>query len=126
MILSQLLKGIGIVKDDKRDSYQDSVTAPLDREHDDDAGYDMDRLDDDTGAAGTPLGEVLTAVPKVRSGTLFIGLGTNLLHSAAIGALFFSSEALFGLSVQAPSGGSHGWKTPIRICRKWLAPSTST
>ena len=89
-------------------------------------GYDMDRLDDDTGTAGTPLSKILTAVPKVRSGTLFIGLRTNLLHSAAISALFFSSEVLFGLSVQAPSGRSHGWKIPIRICRKWPAPSMLT
>jgi hypothetical protein len=103
LILSQLLKRISIVKDKKRDSYQDCVTAPLDREHNDNMGYDMDGLDADIGAADTPFGEILTAVPKVCYRTLFIGLGTNLLCSVAIGALFFSSEAFFGLSVQAPS-----------------------
>jgi hypothetical protein len=59
------LKAIGIVKYDKKDAYQDSVTAPLSREHDDDAGGDVDGLEDDTVDAEAPFGEVLTAIPKV-------------------------------------------------------------
>jgi hypothetical protein len=34
-----------VVTDDKKDVYQDSVTAPLNREHDDDASGDTDRED---------------------------------------------------------------------------------
>jgi hypothetical protein len=59
------LKTIGVVKDDKKDTYQDSVTAPLSRENDDSGGGDMDGLDDDIAAAAAPLGKVLTAIPKV-------------------------------------------------------------
>ena len=47
-----------MVKDDRKETYQDSVTAPLSREHDDDAG-DVDGLEEAT------LGQVLTAIPKV-------------------------------------------------------------
>ena len=55
-----------MVKDDKNDAYQDSVTAPLSRKHDNDAGGDTEGLEADTAAAGA-LGEVLTAIPKVQS-----------------------------------------------------------
>jgi hypothetical protein len=68
------LKGIGVVKDDKKETYQDSVTAPLNREHDDDTGSDMEGLEDFTEAADAPLVEVLTAIPKVCSRTLFAGV----------------------------------------------------
>jgi hypothetical protein len=61
------LKAIGAVKDDKKDSYQDSVTAPLSREYDDSGGGDGDGLEEDSTAAEAPLAEVLTAIPKVRS-----------------------------------------------------------
>ena len=40
-----------MVKDDKKDAYQDCVTAPLNREHDDDAGGDTDRLEDNIAPA---------------------------------------------------------------------------
>ena len=47
-----------MVKDDRKETYQDSVTAPLSRGHDSDAG-DVDGLEEAT------LGQVLTAIPKV-------------------------------------------------------------
>jgi hypothetical protein len=53
-----------VVKDDKKDVYQDSVTAPLSRDNDDDAGGDTEGLEDNIGTAEA-LGEVLTAIPKV-------------------------------------------------------------
>jgi hypothetical protein len=59
------LKGIGIVKDDRKETYQDSVTAPLSWEHDDDAGGDVDGLEEDIAAAEAPLGQVLAAIPKM-------------------------------------------------------------
>ena len=40
-----------MVKDDKNDIYQDSVTAPLNREHDDDAGGDTEGLEENMVAA---------------------------------------------------------------------------
>ena len=54
-----------MVKDDRKDTYQDSVTAPLNREYDDNAGGDVDGSKQDIAAAEAPLGEVLTAIPKV-------------------------------------------------------------
>jgi hypothetical protein len=72
------LKAIGVVKDDKKDAYQDSVTAPLNRVHDDNAGGDIEGLEENIAAAEAPLSEVLTAIPKVRVWTSFIGLKTNL------------------------------------------------
>lgn len=57
-----------MVKDDKKDTYQESVTAPLNREHDDHAGSDAEGLEDYMGGLGVtdgPLGEALTAIPKV-------------------------------------------------------------
>lgn len=62
----ELLKAIGVVKDDKKYVYQDSVTAPLSREHDNDASGDTEELDENMAAAET-LGEVLTAIPKLRN-----------------------------------------------------------
>ena len=59
------MKAIGVVKDDKKDTYQDSITAPLNREHDDNAGGDADGLEEDIAAAEARLGEVLTAILKV-------------------------------------------------------------
>jgi hypothetical protein len=53
-----------VVTDDKKDVYQDSVTAPLNREHDDDAGGDADG--EDIQDSAERLGEVLTAIPKLR------------------------------------------------------------
>lgn len=52
------------MKDDKKDMYQDSVTAPLSREHDDDAGSDVEGPEENL-AAVKALKEVLTAIPKV-------------------------------------------------------------
>lgn len=63
-----------MVKDDKKETYQDSVTAPLNREHDDDTGGDMEGLEDFTEAADAPFVEVLTTIPKVCSRTLFAGV----------------------------------------------------
>ena len=48
-----------MVKDDKKDAYQNCITAFLNRKHDDDASGDTDRLED------APFGKVLTAIPKV-------------------------------------------------------------
>ena len=53
-----------MVKDDKKDIYQDCVTAPLNREHDDDAIGDTEGHEDNM-APTEYLGEVLTAIPKV-------------------------------------------------------------
>lgn len=60
------MKAIGVVKDDKKDTYQDSVTVPLNREYDDDTGGDADGLEEDIAAAEAAFGEVLTAIPKVN------------------------------------------------------------
>jgi hypothetical protein len=65
-----------VVKDDKKDVYQDSVTAPLSREHDDDAGDDAEGLEEHMAATGT-LGEVLTAIPKVCSQMSSVRLKIN-------------------------------------------------
>ena len=56
-----------MVKDNKKDTYQDSVTVPSNREHDDDAGGDVDELEDglDIVATEATLSGVLTAIPKV-------------------------------------------------------------
>ena len=54
-----------MVKDDRKDTYQDSVTAPLNREHDDNASGDVDGSEEDIADAEAPLSEVLTAIPKV-------------------------------------------------------------
>jgi hypothetical protein len=59
------LKGIGVVKDDKKETYQDNVTAPLDREYDDNTGSDLEGLEDSAGVVDAYLGEVLTVIPKV-------------------------------------------------------------
>ena len=47
-------------KNDK-DAYQDSVTAPMGREFNDDAGGDGNGSDEDMLAVGATLSEVLTA-----------------------------------------------------------------
>jgi hypothetical protein len=60
------LISIGVVKHDKKDIYQDSVAALLHREHDIDAGGDVDGLEEDIATAEAPLSEVLTAIPKVH------------------------------------------------------------
>jgi hypothetical protein len=69
------LKAIGVVKDDKKDIYQDSITAPLSREHDDNAGGNTE---ENMAAAGN-LREVLTTIPKVCSwmSESFVRLKTN-------------------------------------------------
>jgi hypothetical protein len=54
-----------VVKDDRKETYQHSVTAPLSREHDDNAGGDLDGLEENIATAEAPLGRVLTAIPKV-------------------------------------------------------------
>jgi hypothetical protein len=59
------LKVIGVVKDDKKDAYQDSVTMPLGCEHDNSGGGDANGLEEDVEAKAAPLGEVLTAIPNV-------------------------------------------------------------
>ena len=51
-----------MVRDNRKETYQDSVTAPLSQKHDDNAGGDLDGLEQDIEA---PLGRVLTAIPKV-------------------------------------------------------------
>jgi hypothetical protein len=59
------LKAISVVKDDRKESYQDSVTVPLSWEHNDNAGGDADGLEEDIAAAEAPLGQVLTAILKM-------------------------------------------------------------
>ena len=59
------MKAIGAVKDNKKDTYQDSVTTPLNREHDDDAGGDADGFEEDSSVVASELSGVLTAIPKV-------------------------------------------------------------
>ena len=56
-----------MVRDDRKDTYQDSVmiTAPLNREHDDNAGGDVDWSEDDRAAAEALLDEALTAIPWI-------------------------------------------------------------
>ena len=70
-----------MVKDDRKDTYQDSVTAPLNREHDDNAGGDADGSEEDIAAAEAPLGEVLTAIPKVDLILGFYILVVELIHT---------------------------------------------
>jgi|SRR6267154_2544120 len=63
----QLLKGIGAIKPDSRcreSAYQDSVTAPIDREHDDNAVL-FDETEEDDDQFNTLQG-VLSAVDKVK------------------------------------------------------------
>jgi hypothetical protein len=75
------LKAISVVKDDRKDTYQDSVTAPLNRKYDDNAGGDVDESEEDIAAAEAPLGEVLTPIPKVD---LILGLHVldpELIHT---------------------------------------------
>lgn len=54
-----------MVKDNKKDTYQDSVTTPLNREHDDDAGGDADGFEEDSSVVASELSGVLTPIPKV-------------------------------------------------------------
>lgn len=58
---------ISVFKDNRKDAYQDSVTAPLNREHDDSGGGNADGLEEDTAAMEAPLSKVLTTIPKVHS-----------------------------------------------------------
>ena len=62
---------IGVVKDDKNDIYQDFITAPLNREHDDNASGDAEGLEENMVAAET-FRKVLTSIPKFCFWTLFI------------------------------------------------------
>ena len=56
-----------MVKDKKndKDTYQDSVTAPMGRDFNDNAGGDGNDSDEDMLAVGATLSEVLAAIPKV-------------------------------------------------------------
>jgi hypothetical protein len=69
-----------VVKDDKKDTYQDCVTALLNRVHDNNAGGNAEGLENNTAAADAPFGEVLTAIPKVHFVTSFIKLRTNFCY----------------------------------------------
>ena len=70
-----------MVKDDKKDIYQDAVTAPLNRDYDDNVSGDVDGLEEDIAAAEASLGEVLTAIPKVD-----FNFGLHVLDSELINA----------------------------------------
>jgi hypothetical protein len=65
----QLLEGIGTIKPDKkkstRDSYQDSVTAPLSREHDNEVAAQEDPPEEDEDDSSGNLHVVLSAIEKV-------------------------------------------------------------
>ena len=60
-----------VVKDDKKDAYQDSVTASLSREHNDDVGGDTKGLEENIIVSET-LREVLTVILKVCSYMAFV------------------------------------------------------
>jgi len=61
-----------------RGHLSDSVTAPLNRDHGDNVGGDVDGFRRDIAAAEASLGEVLTAIPKVYFVLDFsVGLGTD-------------------------------------------------
>jgi hypothetical protein len=53
-----------MVKDDKKDAYQDSVTAPLSRDHNDKAGGNTEGQEENIAGAEA-FREVLTTIPKV-------------------------------------------------------------
>ena len=80
-----MLECIGAIKNDKKDgtetAYQDSVTAPIGCEHDDDAvGQEDDNDDEEPEPPPAPkeqevvLREVSSAVGKVRNHTIYIEL----------------------------------------------------
>lgn len=81
----QLLEGIGTIKPDSRHreaAYQDSVTAPIDREHDNNAAP-LDKIEEDDEQFNTLQG-VLSAVDKVRHSKLMNTLLINdSFHSIA-------------------------------------------
>ena len=81
-----------MVKDDKKDVYQDSVTAPLSRDHDDEAGYDTEGQEENIAGAEA-FGEVLTAIPKVYFWRSFTRLSTN--HCLYISAQKYHSSRAF-------------------------------
>ena len=85
-----------MVKDDKKEMYQDCVTAPLNREHNNNAGGDTEGPEDNITAES--LGEVLTAIPKVCF---------RFIHHQLV-LMCFSSKASFGLCIQVLSDGRHG------------------
>ena len=67
-------------KPDKKDTYQDSATAPLDRECDEDIGDDVDEPDppeDALDGVEHALSEVLTAIPKVSSLLVYMQCKSN-------------------------------------------------
>jgi hypothetical protein len=53
----------------------------LNREHDDNAGGDVDGSEEDIAAAEAPLSEVLTAIPKVDFILGFHVLVAELIHT---------------------------------------------
>ena len=53
-----------MVKDDKKETYQDAVTTPIDRKYDDSTCGDAEGQEDSIGVTDAYLGEVLTAIPK--------------------------------------------------------------
>jgi len=72
LVFFQLLECIGAVKANKKNgskgAYQDSVTAPLSRDYDDDAvGQDDQDEDDPPEDPEAVLQEVLSAVAKVSN-----------------------------------------------------------
>jgi len=81
-----------VVKDDKKDVYQDSVTAPLSRDHDDEAGGDTEGQEENIAGAEA-FGEVLTAIPKVYFWRSFTRLSTN--HCLYISAQKYHSSRAF-------------------------------
>ena len=112
----QLLKAIGVVKDNKndKDAYQDSVTAPMGREFNDDAGGDGNGSDEDMLAVGATLSKVLTVIPKVY-----------LILEFYIGTYQFilcSSGILFMLYDQALSNVRHGLRRLTYFWKRWLQP----
>ena len=70
-----------MVKDDKKDIYQDAITAPLNRDHDNDVGGGVDGLEEDIAAAEASLSEVLTAIPKVDLDFGLHVLDFELIHA---------------------------------------------
>jgi hypothetical protein len=71
------MEGIGTIKEvEKNSSYQDSVTAPLSREFDDDAVWLEDQPEDRSSDEAGKHQEVLSAIEKVESSVWFIQFNT--------------------------------------------------
>jgi len=87
-------------------AYQDSVTASIGREHNDDAVGQEDDDDDNPDLPPTPEGqevilwEVSSAVRKVRNHSIYVHFPQLMLSSMGFKNLFASLFALFQTTYQ--------------------------